>query len=32
MIRFAPSEPSEFDDLAAAGDYEARIAEEEGEA
>lgn len=32
MIRFAPSDPSEFDALAAAGDYEARIAEEEGEA
>jgi glycine cleavage system H protein len=32
MIRFAPSDPSEFDALATAGDYEARIAEEEGEA
>jgi len=32
MIRIAPSDPSEFDDLATACDYEARITEEEGEA
>jgi glycine cleavage system H protein len=32
MIRFAPSDPSEFDDLATAREYEARIAEEEDEA
>lgn len=32
MIRFTPSDPSEFDALATAGDYKARITEEEGEA
>jgi len=32
LIRFAPSDPAEFDDLATAREYEARIAEEEDEA
>ncbi len=30
MIRFAPSDPAEFDDLMDADDYEAFVAEEEG--